>query len=149
MAASSFAANIQTGDQTRAMTSDLQHAAAIPLLMSVDQEGGLVNRFRALIGSQPGANTMTTSAIAYQRGQHDAQLLQTYGYNLNFAPVVDVGTVNPQLLDRTFGSNPQTVATLAGAYMAGLQDPEPSPPASSISPASARRRRTRTWVCQS
>ncbi len=118
----SFAANIQTGDQTRAMTSDLQHAAAIPLLMSVDQEGGLVNRFRALIGSQPGANTMTTSAIAYQRGQHDAQLLQTYGYNLNFAPVVDVGTVNPQLLDRTFGSNPQTVATLAGAYMAGLQD---------------------------
>ena len=36
----SFAANIQTGDQTRAMTSDLQHAAAIPLLMSVDQEAG-------------------------------------------------------------------------------------------------------------
>ena len=117
----SFAANIQTGDQTRAMTSDLQHAAAIPLLMSVDQEGGLVNRFRAIIGPQPGANAMTTPEIAYQRGQHDAQLLQTYGYNLNFAPVVDVGTANPQLLDRTFGSNPQTVATLAGAYMAGLQ----------------------------
>jgi beta-N-acetylhexosaminidase len=117
----SFAANIQSGDQTRAMTSDLQHAAAIPLLMSVDQEGGLVNRFRAIIGSQPGANAMTTPEIAYQRGQHDAQLLQSYGYNLNLAPVVDVGTANPQLLDRTFGSDPQTVATLAGAYMAGLQ----------------------------
>ncbi|HEY7093429.1 MAG TPA: glycoside hydrolase family 3 N-terminal domain-containing protein [Ktedonobacterales bacterium] len=117
----SFAANIQTSDQTRAMTSDLQHAAAIPLLMSVDQEGGLVNRFRAIIGSQPGANTMTTPDIAYQRGQHDAQLLQSYGYNLNLAPVVDVGTANPQLLDRTFGSDPQMVATLAGAYMAGLQ----------------------------
>jgi beta-N-acetylhexosaminidase len=118
----SFAANIQTADQTRAMTSDLQHAAAIPLLMSVDQEGGLVNRFRAIIGPQPGANTMTTPEIAYQRGQHDAQLLQSYGYNLNLAPVVDVGTANPQLLDRTFGADPQTVATLAGAYMAGLQD---------------------------
>ncbi len=118
----SFAANIQTGDQTRAMTSDLQHAAAIPLLMSVDQEGGLVNRFRAIIGPQPGANAMTTPEIAYQRGQHDAQLLHSYGYNLNLAPVVDVGTANPQLLDRTFGSDPQTVATLAGAYMAGLQD---------------------------
>jgi beta-N-acetylhexosaminidase len=117
----SFAANIQTGDQTRAMTSNLQQAVAIPLLMSVDQEGGLVNRFRAIIGSQPGANTMTTPEIAYQRGQHDAQLLQQYGYNLNLAPVVDVGTANPQLLDRTFGSDPQTVATLAGAYMAGLQ----------------------------
>jgi beta-N-acetylhexosaminidase len=118
----SFAANIQTGDQTRAMTSDLQQAAAIPLLMSVDQEGGLVNRFRAIIGSQPGASAMTTPEIAYQRGQHDAQLLQEYGYNLNFAPVVDVGTANPQLLDRTFGSDPQRVARLAGAYMAGLQD---------------------------
>jgi len=72
----SFAANIQTADQTRAMTSDLRHAAAIPLLMSVDQEGGLVNRFRSIIGSQPGANAMTTPEIAYQRGQHDAQLLQ-------------------------------------------------------------------------
>ena len=117
----SFAANIQSGDQTRAMTSALQHAAAIPLLMSVDQEGGLVNRFRAIIGSQPGANAMTTPEIAYQRGQHDAQLLQSYGYNLNLAPVVDVGTANPQLLDRTFGSDPTTVATLAEAYMAGLQ----------------------------
>jgi beta-glucosidase-like glycosyl hydrolase len=117
----SFAANIQTGDQTRAMTSDLQHGAAVPLLMSVDQEGGLVNRFRAIIGPQPGAKAMTTPEIAYQRGQHDAQLLQSYGYNLNLAPVVDVGTANPQLLDRTFGSDPQTVATLAGAYMAGLQ----------------------------
>ena len=65
---------------------------------------------------------MTTPAIARERGQHDAQLLQTYGYNFNLAPVVDVGTANPQLFDRTFGSDPQRVATLAGAYMAGLQD---------------------------
>jgi len=118
----SFAANIQSSDQTRAMTSNLQHAAAIPLLMSVDQEGGLVNRFRAIIGPQPGANAMTTTAIARERGQHDASLLQTYGYNFNLAPVVDVGMANPQLLDRTFGSDPQRVAALAGAYMAGLQD---------------------------
>jgi beta-N-acetylhexosaminidase len=118
----SFAANIQSSAQTRAMTSNLRRAAAIPLLMSVDQEGGLVNRFRAIIGPQPGADAMTTTAIAHERGQHDAQLLQTYGYNFNLAPVVDVGTANPQLLDRTFGADPQRVATLAGAYMAGLQE---------------------------
>jgi beta-N-acetylhexosaminidase len=118
----SFAANIQTAGQARAMTTDLQRAAPIPLLMSVDQEGGLVNRFRAIIGPQPGANVMTTTAIASERGKHDAEVLQTYGYNFNLAPVVDVGTANPQLLDRTFGSDPQRVATLAGAYMAGLQE---------------------------
>jgi beta-N-acetylhexosaminidase len=118
----SFAANIQTADQTRAMTSDLQRAAAIPLLMSVDQEGGPVNRFRAIVGPQPSASAMTTPEIAGERGRHDAQLLQMYGYNFNLAPVVDVGTANPQLLDRTFGSDPQRVATLAGAYLAGLQE---------------------------
>jgi beta-N-acetylhexosaminidase len=43
------------------------------------------------------------------------------GFNLNLAPVVDVGTTNPQLWERTFGSTPTQVTTLAGAYLAGLQ----------------------------
>jgi beta-N-acetylhexosaminidase len=51
----------------------------------------------------------------------DARILQQIGVNLNLAPVIDVGSANPQLWDRTFGSNPEQVATLAGAYLAGLQ----------------------------
>jgi beta-N-acetylhexosaminidase len=51
----------------------------------------------------------------------DARILQQIGVNLNLAPVIDVGSANPQLWDRTFGSNPEKVATLAGAYLAGLQ----------------------------
>jgi beta-N-acetylhexosaminidase len=48
-------------------------------------------------------------------------LLHAYGFNLNLAPVVDVGTANPQLYGRTFGSDPARVASMAGAYLDGLQ----------------------------
>jgi beta-N-acetylhexosaminidase len=44
------------------------------------------------------------------------------GINTDLAPVVDVHTVDPPILEtRMFGSTPQTVATYAGAYLAGLQ----------------------------
>jgi beta-N-acetylhexosaminidase len=48
-------------------------------------------------------------------------MLQKYGFNLNLAPVVDVGTSNPQLAGRTFGATPDRVATMASAYLTGLQ----------------------------
>jgi beta-N-acetylhexosaminidase len=119
----SFAANIQSADQVRAMTAGLQRMAPIPLLMAVDQEGGAVNRFRAIIGSEPTVASLATTQQVYARGQQDATLLHAYGYNLNLAPVVDVdGSANPQLYGRTFGAEPQRVATMAGAYLAGLQD---------------------------
>ncbi len=118
-----FAANMQSATQVRAMTAGLQNVAPIPLLMTVDQEGGGVNRFRALIGSVPTAASLATQEQVYTRGEQDATLLHTYGYNLNLAPVVDVdGSANPQLYGRTFGAEPQRVATMAGAYLAGLQD---------------------------
>jgi beta-N-acetylhexosaminidase len=119
----SFAANIQSAGQVRAMTAGLQRAAPIPLLIAVDQEGGGVNRFRAIIGSVPTAASLATPQRVYARGQQDAASLHAYGYNLNLAPVVDVdGSANPELYGRTFGAEPQRVAAMAGAYLAGLQD---------------------------
>jgi beta-N-acetylhexosaminidase len=51
----------------------------------------------------------------------DAELLHDLGFNLNLAPVVDVGDANPQLYSRTFGTDPARVAQMAGAYIDGLQ----------------------------
>jgi beta-N-acetylhexosaminidase len=116
-----FAANIQSASQIRAMNAQLQQMAAIPLLLSVDQEGGPVNRFQGIVGTLPAAADVTSTAMARQRGEQDAAYLHEYGFNLNLAPVVDVGTANPQLAGRTFGSSPDRVAALAGAYMQGLQ----------------------------
>ncbi len=116
-----FGPNIGSGDQIRSLTAQLQQIAPIPLLMSIDQEGGTVNRLSNIVGARPSAASLTTPAQARQEGQSDATLLHTYGFNLNLAPVVDVGTLDPELWSRTFGSSPNRVAAMAGAYLEGLQ----------------------------
>lgn len=116
-----FASNIQSADQIRSMNAQLQQMAPIPLLLSVDQEGGDVNRFQSIIGPLPDAASLADPNAAYARGKQDASYLHDYGFNLNLAPVVDVGTANPQLYGRTFGSDPLRVAAMASAYLTGLQ----------------------------
>lgn len=116
-----FAANIQSGAQIRSLTAQLQKMASIPLLLSIDQEGGVVNRFYKLVGPLPSAASLASTAQARQEGQQDAILLHKYGFNLNLAPDVDVGTSNPELWSRTFGSAPTRVSAMAGAYLEGLQ----------------------------
>jgi beta-N-acetylhexosaminidase len=116
-----FGANIQSADQLRSLTRNLQQLAAIPLFMAVDQEGGRVNRFEPIVGPLPSAASLQTPADARERGMGDATLLHDYGFNLNLAPVVDVGDANPQLYSRTFGTDPVRVAEMAGAYIDGLQ----------------------------
>ncbi len=116
-----FGDNIQSADQVKALNAHLQQIAPIPLLLAVDQEGGYVNRFLNIIGPLPTAASLPDPAAARARGQQDAGYLHDFGFNLNLAPVVDVGTSNPQLYGRTFGDSPDRVATMAAAYMEGLQ----------------------------
>jgi beta-N-acetylhexosaminidase len=60
--------------------------------------------------------------VAYNQGAMAAQWMQQLGINTDLAPVVDVHTVNPPVLEsRMFGSDPLTVASYAGAYLNGLQ----------------------------
>lgn len=112
---------VQVAD--RGLNAELQQAAGNQLLVAIDQEGGYVNRFYDVAGPLPAAATLTTPDAAHAQGMHDAQLLHQYGYNMDLAPVVDVGAPNedPQFFGRTFSDDPQQVAPLAGAYMDGLQ----------------------------
>ncbi|HEY7124872.1 MAG TPA: glycoside hydrolase family 3 protein [Ktedonobacterales bacterium] len=116
-----YAANIGSASQIRALNAQLQKLASIPLLTSVDQEGGDVNRFLDLVGPLPDAAELTDPQMARARGQQDAALLHDYGFNVNLAPVVDVGRSNPQLGGRTFGTTPDRVTAMASAYLEGLQ----------------------------
>lgn len=116
-----FAGNIGSGSQIRALTAQMQKIASVPLLLSIDQEGGVVNRFYNIVGARPSASSLASPAQAREQGRQDAILLNRYGFNLNLAPVVDVGTSNPELWSRTFGSSPERVTTMASAYLEGLQ----------------------------
>jgi beta-N-acetylhexosaminidase len=122
-----FTANNNIADkaQLKGLIQQMQSNSAIPMVVAIDQEGGTVDRLKALDGPRPpvaeiGATNDTARAMA--AGIQDAQDLASYGFNLNLAPVVDVTNVyNPQLDGRTYGNNAALVTKMAQAYLQGLQ----------------------------
>lgn len=117
--------NIVSKPQLKGLIQQMQHNSAIPLIVAIDQEGGTVDRLISLDGPRPSATSIGDTGDpnkAKAEGILDAQDLSYYGFNLNLAPVVDVTNVyNPQMYQRTFGTNPTTVTKMAGAYLQGLQ----------------------------
>ncbi len=124
-----FAANLDTVPQTATLIRDFQATAGIPLLMGVDEEGGLVSRFgqarnlnavsmpaAAIIGrtGDPALATEAALAIADQIG--------TVGFNTVFAPVADVDTnpANPVIGTRAYGKEPGPVADMVTAALSGF-----------------------------
>ncbi|HEY3996093.1 MAG TPA: glycoside hydrolase family 3 N-terminal domain-containing protein [Mycobacterium sp.] len=101
-------------------------AGPLPLAVSVDEEGGRVSRLRSLIGSSPSprelAQTQTVQQVhdlAADRGKK----MHDLGITVDFAPVVDVTDATDGVIgDRSFGGDPTTVTTYAGAYAQGLRD---------------------------
>lgn len=117
--------NIIDKAQLKGLVQQAQGSASIPLLVSIDQEGGTVDRLAALDGPRQSAASIgatNNTATALAAGIQDAKDLTSYGINLNLAPVVDVTNIyNSQLYSRTFGANPAIVTSMAGAYLKGLQ----------------------------
>lgn len=117
--------NVQSKSQLTDLIHQMQSNSQIPLAVSIDQEGGTVDRLVNLDGPRPAAATIGATNnpnVAKAEGIQDAQDLASYGINLNLAPVVDVTNVyNPQMYDRTFGDNPTLVTQMASAYLQGLQ----------------------------
>jgi beta-N-acetylhexosaminidase len=122
---SNFDAPDDTVSSVAAFSQQAMQDASIPLLIATDQEGGLVNRLYRFHGYLPSAQEMAASGdpqYAQAQGAQDAQWMEQLGMNTDLAPDVDVQTVSPPILEtRMFGSDPQTVATYAGAFLQGLQ----------------------------
>jgi beta-glucosidase-like glycosyl hydrolase/serine/threonine protein kinase len=107
---------------------DLQAAPGpLPLAVSVDEEGGRVQRLKIQLGNQLSprmlAKTDTPQEvhdIAFQRGT----MMKKLGITVDFAPVVDVTEESDDEVigDRSFGSDPAKVTEYAGAYAQGLRD---------------------------
>ncbi len=119
--------NIVSSAQVRALTQAMQAKASVPLMIQVDQEGGTVNRLKAIDGNVPSAEEIGATndpEFARQRGLADGQQLYSLGINANLAPVVDVqGLPDGQgvMTQRMFGWTPDKVTTMAAAYLAGEQ----------------------------
>jgi len=119
--------NAQTRSQLIALNQAMQKAAAIPLFISTDFEGGYVNELRLITGERSSEQTIGATGdpnVAYNAGHSAAADLAALGLNVNFMPIVDVLTNpnNPGLPMRTFGSDPTLVSNMGRAYLKGLTD---------------------------
>jgi beta-N-acetylhexosaminidase len=116
--------NVRSPAQIRQLVADLRAAAGDrKIIVSVDQEGGIVTRlspahgFPAVASEADIGRGSVAAARAWGRGI--AKTLATAGINLNFAPVVDLN-VNPKspaigALDRSFSAEPDVVVKMASA----------------------------------
>lgn len=117
-----FSHNIESAWQIAQLNHQVQSRSRTPVLLAVDQEGGDVARIKT---SPPlpsaGALGNTQSAeLAHLAGQEAGRLLKSMGFNMNFAPVVDVAKPGSFLGTRAFGQEPEKVAELTLAYSRGL-----------------------------
>ncbi|MEO1147225.1 MAG: glycoside hydrolase family 3 N-terminal domain-containing protein, partial [Cyanobacteria bacterium J06638_22] len=113
-------------------SQQLQDWATIPLLVAADVEEGVGQRFAGATWFPPpmalGAIAQTDPEQACQlataMGRTIAQESCAVGLNWVLAPVVDVNNnpKNPVINVRAFGDQPEQVATLATAFLQGMQD---------------------------
>lgn len=125
-----FAQNLTGTKQAYNLTMEMQEAAAkdggIPLLISVDQEGGSVYRLgsgTALPGNMALGATGNTS-YAKTAGQIIGSELSVLGINTNLSPVVDVNNNanNPVIGLRSYSDDPETVGLMASAVIEGMSE---------------------------
>ncbi len=91
--------NIDNPDQVKKLISDLQNISDVPLLVSIDQEGGLVSRLNEKFDvsrlSAKQLGDKNDLEFTYSENLKTATTLAELGFNINFAPCVDVA-INPE-----------------------------------------------------
>jgi beta-N-acetylhexosaminidase len=102
-------------------------AGPLGLAVSVDEEGGRVQRLSKLIGSAPSARVLAQTETAdqvYQLALDHGRQMHNLGITVDFAPVVDVTNAPDDTVigDRSFSPDPAVVTQFAGEYAKGLRD---------------------------
>ncbi len=130
-AISLFGANITTPDAVTRLTNNFQQtitdAGGVPLLIAIDQEGGLVARLTEANGftvfPAPVLITAAGSQMAYRVGAAVAEELSGVGINMNLAPVADLETnrQNPIIFRRSFGNDPEFSGAAVAQFVRGSQ----------------------------
>jgi len=93
----------------------------LPLMYSADAEPSLINR--KIKDSTPVAKTidLRNTQKCRETGQTIADVLIDIGIQHGYAPVVDVSDANVVISNRSFGSDPDSIALLAGAFIQAMQ----------------------------
>ena len=127
----SFPRNIINAGQVRELIKTLKRYSPTPLFICVDAEGGRVNRLKPEYGfiSVPGHSELGKENDLNKTRKASSELakeLSEFGFNVNFAPVVDVN-VNPENpviggMGRSFSADEKIVSEEARAFIDGQHE---------------------------
>jgi len=126
-----FKDNITTYDNTLKFIKDIKSTSDIPMFISIDQEGGNVQRLLSLsdisVSNIPYMNyvgNMKDVNLTYEVGKVIAEELRVFGINMDFAPVIDIwsNSNNTVIGKRSFGNDSELVSSMGLALGKGLSD---------------------------
>lgn len=121
--------NFSTYDEMIKLIKELKQLNSknkIPLFISVDQEGGRVNRMPKEIKNLPSARKIAEQGevTVKKAAQITGKILRKSGYNLNFSPVLDIEIESDRkaIGDRSFGEDKDIVSKCGITTMRALQE---------------------------
>ncbi|MEE4295650.1 MAG: beta-N-acetylhexosaminidase [Wenzhouxiangella sp.] len=127
-----FTRNFDSVAQVSELISEIRQLRTPRLLVTVDQEGGRVQRFRGdgltplpplrLIGRWHETHPERACDLAYRHGRVMAAEMLALGVDMSFAPVLDLDRGSCVIGDRALSSDPLSVIELARFYVAGMRD---------------------------
>ena len=124
-----FGRNVSGPEQLRLLLDGVHALLPVEPLLGIDQEGGLVDRLRRIFTPMPAARVIREHgdlAAARALGSITGEVLRMLGFNMNFAPVMEIMTDERDLLSnglysRSFGRSPGEVLGYTTVYLRGLQ----------------------------
>jgi beta-N-acetylhexosaminidase len=126
-----FTRNFSDKNQLIELTAVIRETAGKPMLITVDHEGGRVQRFRegftrlpalAVLGKIYSEYPDKACDLAYRHGRVMATELLLCGIDMSFAPVLDVDGESCVIGDRALSRDPEAITRLGGFYLAGMHD---------------------------
>ena len=126
-----FSRNYESPEQVTALTESIRSLRDPHLLISVDHEGGRVQRFRkgftrlppiGALGKHYMQHPQQTLERAEKTGWLMAAELRAVGVDFSFAPVLDLDYgISDIIGDRSFHRDPEAVSAMAHAYIQGMK----------------------------
>lgn len=124
-----FKENFQSPNQILRLLKEIKDTNkenAFPLFLGLDEEGGRISRLPKEIKSLPSSLEIGNSnhvLFAYDIGRILGEELSAFGFNLDFAPVLDINSNpnNPVIGDRSFGDSAEVVSSFGLETMRGIR----------------------------
>ena len=128
-----FSYNYQNPEQIIAFIQEIRQVRQTPLLITVDQEGGRIQRFREgltpllSLGKIGEFYDICPHEIILQLSKECGWVMAAemlaLGVDVSFAPVLDINRkLNQVIGDRSFNQDPLTIVALAEWYIAGMRE---------------------------